>query len=209
MLTVHHLRLSQSERIVWLCEELELNYELKLYDRRSDNGAAPDEYKALHPNGTSPIVTDGDLALAESGAIVNYISGKHASWRRTPGPDDKSFAQHQYWFNFANGSFVANFMMDFAAREAGGTAPEFVHDRAQRAWQQIEDQLAETPFFGGANLTTADIMMVFPLTTMRLFGTETLEDRPKTLAYLKRIGERPAYRRAMEKAEPGFEPNLA
>ena len=208
MLTVHHLRLSQSERIVWLCEELGIDYDLKLYDRRSDNAAAPDEYKALHPNGTSPVITDGDLTLAESGAIVNYISGKYADWRRTPGPEDKNFAQHQFWFNFANGSFVANFMMNFAANHAGGDPPAFVQDRTQRGWQQIEDQLEATPFFGGTNLTTADIMMVFPLTTMRLFGQETLEDRPNLMTYLKRIGERPAYRRAMEKAEPGFQPNL-
>ena len=81
MLTVHHLRQSQSERIVWLCEELGLEYDLKLYDRRSDNRLAPDDYKALHPSGTAPVITDGALTLGESGAIVEYIAGRYGEWR--------------------------------------------------------------------------------------------------------------------------------
>lgn len=78
MLTIHHLRLSQSERIVWLAEELGLAYDLKLYTRRADNRLAPDEYKALHPMGIAPVITDGDLVLGESGAIIDYIVGRYA-----------------------------------------------------------------------------------------------------------------------------------
>ena len=83
MLTVHHLGISQSERIVWLCEELGLDYELKRYDRRADNRLAPDEYKALHPMGIAPVITDGDLVLGESGAICDYIRTRYGggSWR--------------------------------------------------------------------------------------------------------------------------------
>ncbi len=83
MLTVHHLRISQSERIVWLCEELGIDYDLKLYDRRSDNRLAPDEYKALHPMGIAPVITDGDLVLGESAAICEYSSRATAAagWR--------------------------------------------------------------------------------------------------------------------------------
>ena len=86
MLTVHHLGISQSERIVWLCEELGLDYEFKRYDRRADNRLAPDEYKALHPMGIAPVITDGDLVLGESGAICDYISRSYGDGRLVPGP---------------------------------------------------------------------------------------------------------------------------
>ena len=85
MLTVHHLGISQSERIVWLCEELGLDYELKRYERRADNRLAPDEYKALHPMGIAPVITDGDLVLGESGAICDYICARYGGGRLTPG----------------------------------------------------------------------------------------------------------------------------
>lgn len=85
MLTVHHLRISQSERIVWLCEELGIDYDLKLYNRREDNRLAPDEYKALHPMGIAPVITDGDMVLGESGAICEYIDRKYGGSRLSPG----------------------------------------------------------------------------------------------------------------------------
>ncbi len=84
MLTVHHLGISQSERIVWLCEELGLDYQLKRYDRRTDNRLAPDEYKALHPMGIAPVITDGDLVLGESGAICDYICARYGKGRLVP-----------------------------------------------------------------------------------------------------------------------------
>ena len=87
MLTVHHLGISQSERIVWLCEELGLDYTLKRYDRRADNRLAPDEYKALHPMGIAPVITDGDLVLGESGAICDYIIARYGKGRLVPAPD--------------------------------------------------------------------------------------------------------------------------
>lgn len=209
MLTVHHLRQSQSERIVWLCEELGLEYDLKLYDRRSDNRLAPDDYKALHPSGTAPVITDGALTLGESGAIVEYIAGRYGEWRLCPKADDDNFAQHLFWFHFANGTFMANVMMELSANAAGAKElPALAQDRKARAWQQVEDQLGKTAYLGGSELTTADIMMGFPLTTMRSLGPYSIGDKPNIQAYLKRIGERAAYRRAMEKAEPGFAPKL-
>ena len=85
MLTVHHLGLSQSERIIWLCEELGIEYEFKRYQRRADNNLAPDEYKALHPMGIAPVITDGDIVLGESGAICEYIAAKYGEGRMAPG----------------------------------------------------------------------------------------------------------------------------
>jgi glutathione S-transferase len=209
MLTVHHLRISQSERIVWLCEELGLDYELKLYARRSDNNLAPDEYKALHPMEIAPVITDDDLVLGESGAICEYIDRKYGGSGLSPGPDSPDFAGHLFWFHFSNATFMTNGMMALVARQLGGDEmPGFVADRMAKGWQLAEARLGEAPFFGGSQLTTADIMMGFNLTTSRMFGGADLAPFPNIAAYLKRIGERPAYRRAMEKCEPGMTPKL-
>jgi glutathione S-transferase len=211
MLTVHHLGISQSERIVWLCEELGLDYQLKRYDRRADNRLAPDEYKALHPMGIAPVITDGALTLGESGAICDYICGRYGGGQLTPGPDDPDFADHLFWFHWANGTFMTTLMMQLVLSSGGEGNPAavFVNDRSRRAWAMIEARLAEAPFFGGRNLTTADIMMVYCVTTSRAFRGTSLEGHPNLQAYLQRIGARPAYQRAMAKAEPGMAPMLA
>jgi glutathione S-transferase len=211
MLTVHHLGISQSERIVWLCEELGLDYELKRYDRRSDNRLAPDEYKALHPMGIAPVITDGALVLGESGAICEYLCARHGGGRLSPGPDDPDFADHLFWFHWSNGTFMATLMMQLVLRGGGegNPAAAFVGDRSRRGLAMIEARLGEAPFFGGANLTIADIMLVYCLTTSRAFRAEPLESHPNLTAYLARIGQRPAYQRAMAKAEPGMTPMLS
>lgn len=208
MFTVHHLRISQSERIVWLCEELGLDYELKLYDRRKDIGLAPDEYKALHPMGIAPVITDGDLVLGESGAICDYIDRKYGGERLSPGADHPDFAGHLFWFHFSNATFMANGMMAMVASRMKGDMPPFLTDRLEKAWALADSRLGEAEFFGGSQLTTADVMMGFNLTTSRAFNSAPLERYPNILAYLKRIGERPAYRRAMDKCEPGMTPKL-
>ena len=210
MLTVHHLRISQSERIVWLCEELGLDYELKLYNRREDNRLAPDEYKALHPMGIAPVIEDGDLVLGESGAIVEYICAKYApDTALVPGPDRSDFADHLFWFHFANATFMTNGMMAIAATQAGASEmPPFVADRTQKAWSMVEQRLGEADYFGGSQLTTADIMMGFQLTTSRAFNDMSIDHLPNLKTYLNRIGGREAYQRAMAKAEPGMPPKL-
>jgi len=210
MLTVHHLRISQSERIVWLCEELGIEYDLKLYNRREDNRLAPEEYKALHPMGIAPVITDGDLVLGESGAICEYIDRKYGGCRLSPGVDDPDFADHLFWFHFANGTLMTNGMMGIAAQAAGATEmPPFVADRTAKAWQMVEKRAGEAEFFGGRNLTLADIMLGFSLTTGRAFGGMSLATFPNIAAYLQRIGQRPAYQQAMAKAEPGMPPMLS
>jgi glutathione S-transferase len=208
MLTVHHLRISQSERIVWLCEELGLDYQLKLYTRRTDNNLAPEDYKALHPMGIAPVITDGELVLGESGAICEYIDRKFGGARLSPGPEDADFAGHLFWFHFSNATFMTNGMMGLVARFLEADPPPFVADRTAKAWELAEARLGEAEFFGGRNLTTADIMMGFNLTTSRMFGGADLAPYPNIAAYLQRIGQRPAYRRAMEKCEPGIAPKL-
>ncbi|HUQ12912.1 MAG TPA: glutathione S-transferase [Novosphingobium sp.] len=210
MLTVHHLGISQSERIVWLCEELGLDYAVKRYDRRADNRMAPDEYKSLHPMGIAPVIEDDGLVLGESGAICDYIVAKYGNGKLVPATGDADFADHLFWFHWSNGTFMATLMMQLAVTFAGGDpAAGFVGERARRCWEMVEQRLGEADFFGGRELTTADIMMVYILTTSRAFRNAKLEGLPNTSAYLKRIGERPAYRAAMAKAEPGMEPMLS
>jgi glutathione S-transferase len=210
MLTVHHLRQSQSERVVWLCEELGLDYTLKLYERRSDNRRAPDEYKALSPMGIAPVITDGDLVLGESGAICDYVTARYGNGKLVPAADHPDFADHLFWFHWSNGTFMATGMMQLVLMMTGaaGKLP-FVDDRDQRGWAMVEKRLGEAPYFGGQDLTTADIMMGYALTTGRGFRQTAIDDMPNLRAYLARIGERPAYQRAMAKAEPGVAPALS
>lgn len=211
MLTIHHLRLSQSERIVWLCEELGLDYAVKLYTRREDNNLAPDEYKALHPMGIAPVITDGDFVLGESGAIIDWIVAKHApDTALVPGPDHPDFADHLFYYHWANATFMTNGMMALVASRMvdGGEIPPFVADRNAKGWAIVEQRLGEAEYFGGSQLTTADIMMGFQLTTSRAMSGMSIEAMPNLQAYLKRIGAREAYQRAMAKAEPGMPPKL-
>ena len=209
MLTVHHLRLSQSERIVWLCEELGIDYDLKLYNRRTDNRLAPDEYKALHPMGIAPVITDGDFVLGESGAIMDWIIATYGDRGLVPAKDHPDFADHLFYYHWANATFMTNGMMALVAQFCGAEQmPHFVADRVQKGWAIVEQRLGEADYFGGSQLTTADIMMGFQLTTSRAMSGMSIDHLPNLKAYLQRIGERPPYQQAMAKAEPGMPPKL-
>ena len=207
MLTVHHLGKSQSERIVWLCEELSIPYELKRYTRDAVTMLAPADYKALHPIGAAPVITDGDLVLAESGAIVDYIMAKHGNGRLALTADDPGFAQFLYWFHFANGTLQAAMgrLMILNRTKPGGDNPVLAATRARvdRAFDLVDARLREAEHLAGP-FTTADIMIGFSLTTMRYFQPYDIARCPNVVKYLARIGARPAYKRAMEKGDPGM-----
>ncbi|MEZ5693288.1 MAG: glutathione S-transferase [Altererythrobacter sp.] len=209
MLTVHHLRLSQSERIVWLCEEMGIDYDLKLYNRREDNNLAPDEYKALHPMGIAPVITDVDFVLGESGAIFDWLVAQYGDRGLFPAKESPDFANHLFFLHWANATFMTNGMMALVAgRMLQAEIPPFVADRTAKSWAIIEQRLGEAEYFGRSQLTTADIMMGFQLTTSRAMSGMGIDGMPNLQAYLKRIGGRPAYQRAMAKAEPGMPPKL-
>ena len=213
MLTVHHLRRSQSERIVWLCEELGLDYELKCYDRNKGDMLAPPEYKALHPMGIAPVINDGGLVLGESGAIVEYILAKFGSGGLTRGPADPEFAHYLYWLHFANGTLqpIMGRMMTLHRLEVPAEQPLAIALRARCALvlSQVEARCAQVPFLAGAELSAADIMSVFSLTTMRSFCPLDLAPYPQIRAYLQqRIGTSDGYRRAMHKCDPEMTPML-
>ena len=213
MLTVHHLGRSQSERVVWLCEELELDYELRVYDRDKVTILAPPELKALHPIGAAPLLTDGGPVLAESGAIVEYILAKYGQGRLAPGPDAPNFADYLHWFHFANGTLTPAMGRSLVLRRLKLPADNPVLGAAEgrlvRALRYVEARLGEVPYLAGPELSAADIMTVFSLTTMRLFVPIDLTPYPNILAYLQRIGAGEGYRRAMEKGDPGFAPMLS
>ncbi len=198
MLTVHHLGISQSDRIVWLCEELAIPYELVRYDRDPVSRLAPAAYKALHPAGTAPVITDGDLELGESGAIVDYIVARHGEGRLVVPADHPDFAHFLYWYHFANGSLMPAMM----GMMAGGSMGGLMKMRADAAFTALDDRLAAAPWLAGQMFTIADIMTVFPLTTMRMFVEIDLSPYPNILAYLQRIAARPAFQRARAKADP-------
>lgn len=209
MLTVHHLGKSQSERIVWLCEELGIPYDLKLYARAPV--MAPDDYRALHPIGSAPVITDGNVTLAESGAVVEYIVAKHGDGRLSVPKDDPAWPDYLYWFHFANGTLqpaVMRLMISgrFDPPE-DHPALKLGQGRMQRILAMMETRLAQVPYLAG-EFSAADIMTVFSLTTMRYFHPYDLSAYPCIQQYLVRIGARPAYQRAMLKGDPGMKPLL-
>jgi glutathione S-transferase len=199
MLTVHHLGISQSDRIVWLCEELGLDYDLVRYDRDPVTKLAPAAYKALHPSGTAPVITDGDVVLAESGAIVDYIVARHGGGRLTLKPEDPAFPLYLYWYHFANGSLMPSMMMLMAE----GPLAELMRERVGRGFKALDDRLAEGhAWLAGDNFTVADIMIAFPLTTLRAFTSFDLSPYPNIPPYLQRLTARPGFQRARAKADP-------
>lgn len=213
MLKIHHLGHSQSERIVWLCEELGLPYELQHYTRDAVTRLSPPELKALHPLGAAPLIEDGDLLLAESAAIVEYIIAKHGGGRLKPGPEHADYASFLYWFHFSNGNLQPTVMRLMVAGRAKLPADHplmaSTQERFNRVLSLIDARLGDVPYLAGQEFTAADIMSVFSLSTMRLFLPFELSPYSNIRAYLQRIGERPAYRRAMAKGDPDLRPLLS
>jgi glutathione S-transferase len=213
MITVHHLGVSQSERIAWTCEELAIPYVLQRYDRDPITGLAPAAYKALHPMGIAPVITDGDLVLAESGAILEYLIARYGDGRLAVAADRANFADYLFWFHFANGTLMPSemggVMSGMLGLKEGNPLLAILRDRSERAFALIERRLGDVSYFAGDEFTAADIMMLFPLSTMRAFTRRDLTPLPHIRAYLGRIRARPAYERAMAKGDPGLSGLLA
>ncbi|KAM0553197.1 hypothetical protein ACHAPJ_007484 [Fusarium lateritium] len=200
-LTVHHLQVSQSERIVWLCEELDVPYNLEIYQRCP--ARAPPEYKALHPQGTAPVITDGDLTLAESGAIMEYICHKYADGKLFLPPNHPNYTDFLYWWHWANASFFSNLVLLRAGGDPLYTGS--AEERFKKALRMLDDRLLGNKWLAGEDFTVADIMIVFAFTTMRHAFPYNLEGYPNIVNYLGHIGGRESYRNAMAKSDPGLE----
>ncbi len=205
MITIYHLDTSRSERIVWLMEELGLEYKLELFQRNA-NGSAPDALREIHALGKAPVIRDGDTVLAESGAIVDYIVHRYAGDRLAVAPAAEEYARYIYWFHFAEGSLMSLLILALVI----GRVPEAnaspvrtrVLERMQQTLSFIDAELAQATYFAGAAFTAADVMMTFPFTTMRHFLNYDLAPYANILAYLQRIESRPAYQKAMALAGP-------
>ena len=208
MLTVHHLGKSQSERIVWLCEELAIPYQLKHYTRDAVTMLSPPDLLALHPMGTAPVISDGDLLLGESAAIVEYIIVKHGGGRLALGVDHPAFAQYLYWFHFSNGNLQPvmgrNMILNRLSLPADNPMLVSTKGRLARALGLVDTRLSDSEYLAGEEFTAADIMSVFSLTTMRYFYPADLSPYRHVLAYLQRISARPAYQKAMRLGDPGM-----
>ena len=212
MLKIHHLGHSQSERIAWLCEELDIPYELVKYTRDPVTRLSPPELKALHPLGAAPLLEVDGALLAESAAIVEFILVKFGGGRLRLGADDPDFLAYLYWFHFANGNLQPVIGRAMIVQRCGLTPDHPVQisvtERRDKVLALIEARLAKNDYLAGSKFTAADIMSVFSLTTMRLFHSFDLAPYPNILAYLQRIGGRPAYQRAMHKGDPDLTPML-
>ena len=205
MLTIYHLETSRSERIVWLMEELGLDYQLEVFPREA-NGAAPPPLKTIHPLGKAPVIRDGDAVLAESGAIVDYIVHRHAGGRLAVQPGAPAYARYLYWLHFAEGSLMSLMLIALVLSRVPEASASPVTGRVREWLKQmllfVDTELRGGPWFAGADFTAADVMMVFPFTTMRRFLDYNLAPYPNIVTYLERIDARPAYRKAMGVAGP-------
>jgi glutathione S-transferase len=214
MITVHHLGVSQSERVVWLCEELAIPYTLNRYDRDPTTRMAPAEYKALHPMGIAPVITDGDVVLAESGAILEYIMARYGSGNLSVGSDRSNFADYLFWFHFANGtvmpSEMGSMIANFLGLKEGNPIIAMLKARSERAFLLVEKRLEAAAYFAGNDFTAADIMMLFPLTTMRAFvqkephGIPQYQGVSQAHRRAPRLSARDAKRRSGNVAEIGL-----
>ena len=209
VIIVHHLNLSRSQRVLWLLEELGLPYEIKPYERDTHTLLAPAALQQVHPLGKSPVITDGDLTLAESGAILEYLAERAGRLLAPPGSAER--ARYLYWLHYAEGSLmpplflkllferiekapVPFFVKPITRRIAAQGRDHYVLPQLRRHLDFIEGELASREWFAGDAFTAADIQMSYPLqAAMQRIGQD---GRPRTRAFIDRIMARPAYQRA-------------
>ena len=218
MITVHHLDNSRSQRVLWLLEELGLPYEIEHYRRDPATMLAPEALRRVHPLGKSPVISDGDTTVAESGAIVEYLVGRHGGGRLRPPEGTPEQLRYTYWLHFAEGSAmpplllklifdrIATTRMPFFARPgaraiSAKVMATLVTPNLARQLDFMEAELARSAWFAGDEFSAADIQMSFPLeAAAQRAGLDAT--RPKLMAFLDRIHRRPAYRRALERGGP-------
>ena len=200
MLTVHHLNESRSQRILWLLEELEVPYELKIYQRDPQTRLAPPELKAVSSLGKSPVITDGDATIIETGAIIDYIIRHHGGGRMQPDPSTRDYDSYVQWLHYGEGSAMLPLMLRLYVsrlKEAGAPLNPRITSETENHLGFIDRHLAGRQFFVGDTLTGADVQMSFVAEVARAQGA--LQAFPNFNAWLDRIHARPAWKRAIEK----------
>lgn len=216
MIVVHHLNNSRSQRVLWLLEELGVPYEVKRYERDAKTMLAPPELKAVHPLGKSPVITDGDTVIAETGAIIEYLVGSYGDGKLIPEPGTPERLRYTYWLHYAEGSAMTPLLLKLVFSALPNRAPGlmkpivraiaakaqagFVDPQLKTHIDYWEAELSKSPWFAGPAFTAADIAMSFPLEA----GAERAgaASRPHVKAFLEKIHARPAYQRALERGGP-------
>lgn len=218
MIVVHHLEHSRSQRVLWLLEELGLDYEIEHYKRDPRTMLAPPELRAVHPLGKSPVVVDGARVLAESGAIVDYLAERYGGGRLAITGDTPQALRYRYWLHYAEGSAMPPLLlklvfdtverarMPFFAKPvaraiAARVKRSFIEPQIALHLDFIEAELGTSAWFAGSDFSAADIQMSFPLEAAAARGGIDAS-RPKAAGFLERIHARPAYRRALERGGP-------
>ncbi len=218
MVTVHHLNNSRSQRVLWLLEELGVPYEIVRYERDPKTLLAPPALRAVHPLGKSPVITDGDRTIAETGAIVEYLVDRYGGGRLIPPQGTAERLRYTYWLHYAEGSAMPPLLLKLIFdRVAAGPAPwpvsaiargisakvnaAFIGPQLKVHLDFMESELAAHPWFAGDEFTAADIQMSFPLeAAARRAGLN--QSRPQLHAFLERIHSRGAYQRALARGGP-------
>jgi glutathione S-transferase len=207
MITVYHLENSRSERVIWLMEELGLNYDLQRFEREPSM-AAPDVLKTINPLGKAPMIKDGDTVIVESGAILEYITNRNGG-RLAVGVNSKDYGRYLQWMHFAEGSAMARFILNlFVGGFFPGVDPNsplvgMARQSSAQILRYIDDELVKTPYFAGDEFTAADIMMMYCFGIVRgpIMNTD-MTLYPHIAAYIAKIEARPQYKAAMAIANP-------
>ena len=218
MITVHHLENSRSQRILWLLEELGVDYDIKRYSRDPESSLAPIELRAVHPLGKSPVITDGDLTIAESGAIIEYLVENYDDGRLLPAKGTTERLAYTYWLHYAEGTFMPLMILSLVmGRIETAPMPFFIRPVAKGIVDKVRDSyldrnvtlnlefmeatLNETRWFCGEQMTAADIQMSFPVEAASI-RTDLDQQYPNLSAFLSTIRALPAYQAALDKGGP-------
>ncbi|MFI4929767.1 MAG: glutathione S-transferase [Burkholderiales bacterium] len=216
MITVHHLNNSRSQRVLWLLEELGLPYDIKHYQRNATTNLAPPELLQVHPLGKSPVITDGDVTMAETGAIIEYLVDR-AGGKLRPSAGTPEHRRYTYWLHFAEGSAMPPLVMTLVLGRIKKAGPFFVKPIARRIADTVlngfvmpnikrqldfmESELAGRPWFAGSEFSAADVQMSFPLEVAAVRGGLGAQ-YPRLADFLARIHARPAYQAALKRGGP-------
>ena len=218
MITVHHLENSRSQRILWLLEELGVEYEVERYERDKLTMLAPPELLKLHPLGKAPVVSDGEDTLAESGAIIEYLVEKYDDGRLRPARGTPAALSYTYWMHYAEGSLMPFMLLSLIiGRIETAPAPFFIRPIAKgiaakirsgfldanvkRSLEFMEMTLNSSLWFCGDEISAADIQMSFPIEAAAV-RANLQGNYPNLAAFIERMRAQPAYQRALEKGGP-------
>jgi glutathione S-transferase len=218
MITVHHLNNSRSQRVLWLLEELGVPYEVKRYERDAKTMLAPPALLAIHPLGKSPVIVDGTVTVAESGAVIEYLGDRYGAGRLIPAAGTPERLRYTYWLHYAEGSAMPPLLLKLvfdrvanapapwpisaiARRIAGTVQNSFIGPQLKGHLDYMEAELTAHPWFAGNEFTAADVQMSFPLEAAKSRAGLNAS-RPRLWGFLERIHAREAYKRALERGGP-------